>query len=73
MLLSTIVAVSVAAQSTPAPDGNSSPTPSAEKKMACCEMMAKGKGCCCCKVMDAESPSKDGSNPESDDSKGHVH
>lgn len=73
MILSTIIAVSVATQSAPAPVSKSSPAPAAEKKMACCEMMAKGNGCCCCKDMAAESPSNQGANQENDDAKGHAH
>ena len=37
--------------------------PAAEKKMACCEKMAKGEGCSCCKDMGKkdEAPKAGGS------------
>jgi hypothetical protein len=73
MILSTLIAASVAAQVAPAPESKSAPAPAAEKKMACCEMMAKGEGCCCCKDKAAKDPSKDAGTGGSDDSKGHVH
>lgn len=73
MILSTVIALSVAAQSAPAPEAKSSPAPAAEKKMACCEMMAKDKGCCCCKDMAVESSSKQGESQASEDAKGHAH
>jgi hypothetical protein len=41
--------------------------------MVCCEMMAKGNGCCCCKDMATESPSNQGGNQESDNAKGHAY
>jgi hypothetical protein len=72
MILSTIIAASVATQSAPAPGSNSSPVPAAEKKMVCCEMMAKGNGCCCGKDMAAGSQSKPGGNQESDNAKEHA-
>lgn len=73
MMLTALIAASVAAQSAPAPELKSSPAPSAEKKMACCETMAKGKGCCCCKDMDAQTPDKDVGDNGSDDPNGHAH
>ncbi len=73
MILSTLIAASVAAQPAPAPESKTSPAPAAEKKMACCEKMAKGQGCCCCKDMGAESPDKDGGSHGNDDANGHAH
>lgn len=41
-----------ASQTSPAtPAAAPAPQPAAEKKMACCEKMAKGEGCSCCKDM----------------------
>lgn len=51
MLVSTLIAATVAAQPAPAPQPAAAPTPAAEKKMACCDKMAKGEGCDCCKDM----------------------
>jgi hypothetical protein len=51
MILSTLIAAAVASQSAPAPQSASAPAPATEKKMACCEKMAKGDGCECCKGM----------------------
>jgi hypothetical protein len=73
VILSAMIAASVAAQSAPAPVLKSSPAPAAEKKIACCEMMAMGQPCCCCKDMSGESLSKDAGNPKADDGKGHAH
>ena len=48
MIASTLIAATVAAaQPAPAPQPMAAPAPSAEKKMACCEKMAKGEGCAC--------------------------
>lgn len=70
MIFSTLIAASVAAQSAPAPEAKSAPAPAAEKKMACCEMMAKGEGCCCCKGMSEQGAGKkDGG----DGAEGHAH
>jgi hypothetical protein len=55
MIVSTLVAASVAAQPAPAPKPMAAPAPTAEKKMACCEKMAKGEGCACCKDMAKDS------------------
>ncbi|MDP2129920.1 MAG: hypothetical protein U0975_08330 [Erythrobacter sp.] len=73
MIFSTLVAATVAAQPAPTPELNSSPAPAAEKKMACCEMMAKGESCCCCKGKSTESPVEAGEESGSDDAKGHAH
>ena len=54
MIVSTLIAASVAAQAAPAPQPTAAPAPPAEKKMACCEKMAKGEGCACCKDMARE-------------------
>ena len=53
MIVSSLIAASVAAaQPAPAPQPTAAPAPAAEKKMACCDKMAKGEGCSCCKDMD---------------------
>ena len=55
MIVSSLVAAAVAAtQPAPAPQPMAAPAPAAEKKMACCEKMAKGEGCECCKDMKPE-------------------
>ena len=48
-----IASIALAASQTPAttPAVAPAPQPAAEKKMACCEKMAKGEGCSCCKDM----------------------
>ena len=56
MIVSTLIAATVAtAEPTPQPLPTAAPAPAAEKKMACCEKMAKGEGCDCCKGMDQKS------------------
>ena len=52
MIVSTLIAATVAAQPAPAPAPAATPAPAAEKKMACCDKMANGEGCDCCKGMD---------------------
>ena len=60
MIVSTLIAASVATQPVPAPQPMAAPAPAADKKMACCEKMAKGEGCACCKDMsDARSAPAD--------------
>lgn len=59
MIVSTLMAAAVAAQPTPAQEPAAVTVPAAEKKMACCEAMAKGEGCACCKDM-----GKQGEHPE---------
>ena len=55
MIISTLIAATVAAAQ-PAPTAQATPaTPAAEKKMACCEKMAMGEGCDCCKDMDKKA------------------
>jgi hypothetical protein len=55
MIVSTLIAATVAtAQPAPAPQPTAAPAPAAEKKMACCEKMATGEGCECCKGMKHE-------------------
>ena len=39
-----------------------------DKKMACCEKMAKGEGCACCKDKTAEAPA-----PSGEGHSGHDH
>ena len=51
MIVSTLLAASVAVQPASAPQPKAAPAPVAEKKMACCAKMAKGEGCACCKDM----------------------
>ena len=52
VIVTTLIAATVAAaEPTPAPPPAVAPAPAAEKKMACCEKMAKGEGCACCKDM----------------------
>jgi hypothetical protein len=52
MIVTTLVAATVAAaEPTPAQQPAAAPAPAAEKKMACCDKMAKGEGCDCCKGM----------------------
>jgi hypothetical protein len=51
MIVSSLIAASVAAQTAPAPQPAATSAPAAEKKMACCDKMAKGEGCPCCKDM----------------------
>lgn len=78
MILSTLIAASIAAQAAPppapvpVPESKPSPAPATEKKMACCDTLAKGQGCCCCTEMAAEGAAKDAS-PGSDASMGHTH
>lgn len=60
MIVLTLVAAGVAAQPAPAPEPKAAPTPAAEKKMACCDKMAKGEGCACCKGMDKDDHGKHG-------------
>ena len=50
MIVSTLIAATVAAaEPVPAPPPAAAPAPAADKKMACCDKMAKGEGCDCCK------------------------
>jgi hypothetical protein len=52
MIASTLIAATVAAaQPAPMPQPAAAPAPAAEKKMACCDKMAKGEACGCCKDM----------------------
>ena len=62
MIVSTLIAASVATQPAPPPQPTAAPAPAAEKKMACCEKMAKGDGCDCCKGMEGKDAgaAKDG-------------
>lgn len=73
MIVSTLIAASVATQTAPAQESKVSSEPAAEKKMACCEMMAKGNGCCCCKDEGAESHGKESAGQGSDDASEHAH
>lgn len=49
MIVTTLIATTVAVQAAPAPQPAIRPALTADKKMACCEKMAKGEGCACCK------------------------
>jgi hypothetical protein len=65
MIVTTLLAATVAAAEPQAPvQPAAAPVQAAEKKMACCEKMAKGEGCDCCKDMDGKSkeaaPAHDG-------------
>lgn len=63
MIVSALMAAAVAAQQAPASQPEPRPAPSAEKKMACCEKMKSGEGCCCCKGMEKDNaPSMDHGN-----------
>ena len=62
MIVSSLIAASVAAQPAPTPQPSSAPAPAAEKKMACCEKMAKGDGCACCKDMSKDGHGERGMN-----------
>lgn len=48
MIVSTLMAAAVAVQPAPRSQPDPAPAPAAEKKMACCDKMRNGKGCCCC-------------------------
>ena len=70
MIVATLLAATVA---TAAPDAAAQPSPTApatEKKMACCEKMAKGEGCDCCKDMGGKAKDA-GSSHEGHDNHAH--
>lgn len=71
MIISTLMAAAVAAQPTPAPQSTKSAAPAAEKEMACCDKMATGEGCACCKDMD--QPGRGADAPSPGDADGHNH
>lgn len=63
MIVSSLIAATMTAtQPAPAPQPTAAPAPAAEKKMACCEKMAKGEGCECCKGMGKKSHGEHGSD-----------
>lgn len=62
IVLSLIAASAAASQPAAAPQPTATPAPTAEKKMACCENMAKGEGCECCKGMKHEDKAAPGGN-----------
>ena len=70
MIVSTLIAASVASQPAPAPKSMATPAPVAEKKMACCEKMAKGEGCACCKDMAEDNH---GMKTGADKASNHAH
>ena len=58
-----IATLALAASQSPSTTPMAAPAapPAAEKKMACCEKMAKGEGCSCCKDMGKkDAAAKDG-------------
>ena len=63
MIVSTFIAATVAAaapQATPAPEAGHADHKAmqhGDKTMACCEEMAKGEGCSCCKAKDDKADS----------------
>lgn len=73
MIVSTLIAASLAAQPAPAPAPEAKEAPAAEKKMACCENMAKGEGCCCCKGKKAEGSDKEHAGHMNGETGGHAH
>jgi hypothetical protein len=71
MIVTTLIAATVAAaEPAPAPQPAAAPAPAAEKKMACCDKMAKGEGCDCCKGMGDHAKS---AAPAPDAHGGHDH
>ena len=68
MIASTLIASAVAAAQpqaappAPAPHADHAAMDHGDKKMACCEKMAKGEGCACCKDKTAEAPKAEGHN-----------
>lgn len=69
MIVTTLIAATVAgAQPAPKAEPVAAPAPTAAKKMACCEKMAKGEGCCCCKD---EAKAKAGTADEHAGHEGH--
>jgi hypothetical protein len=61
MIASTLIAATLAAaQPAPMPQTASPAAPAAEKKMTCCDKMAKGEGCDCCKDMGKEGHGEHG-------------
>ena len=57
MIISTLIAATVAAaQPAPAPHARRYPDSQGREEMACCEKMAKGEGCACCKDMGKPTP-----------------
>jgi hypothetical protein len=60
MIVTTLLAVTVAAAEPTAPAQPAAPFGSAaEKKMDCCEKMKKGEGCDCCKDMEKTDAAHD--------------
>ena len=61
MIVSTLIAASVAAaEPAAAPQPAAAPAPPAEKKMACCDKMKKGDGCSCCTGMGKDGHAEHG-------------
>ena len=51
-MITTLIAATLSAAEPAVPaQPAAAPAPAGEKKMACCEKMAKGEGCDCCKDM----------------------
>ena len=55
MIVTTLIAATVAAQTAPPVLPATAVAPAAEKEMACCEKMAKGDSCDCCKGNDGNA------------------
>jgi hypothetical protein len=73
MIVSTLIAASVASQPAPAPKPKATLVPTAEKKMACCEKMAKGEGCACCKDMAENGHGEHGMKDAGERAGKHAH
>ncbi|HVF61038.1 MAG TPA: hypothetical protein VNJ70_14620 [Thermoanaerobaculia bacterium] len=74
MIVLHLIAAPVAvAEPAPAAQPAVAPAPSAEKKMACCDKMAKGDGCACCKDMDKKHHGDHGTNQGAEGSGAHAH
>lgn len=72
MIVSTLVAATIAAaQPAPPPQPMAAPAPAGEKKMACCEKMAKGEGCGCCKDMAKDGHGERGMTSGGEGNAGH--
>lgn len=73
MIVSTLLAASLAAQPAAVPAAGAKEAPVAERKMACCENMAKGEACCCCKGKKAEGSDKEHAGHTGGETGGHAH
>ncbi len=73
MIISALIAASLASQPAPAPKQMAAPAPTAEKKMAGCEKMAKGAGCACCKDMAKNGHGEHGMKDACEKAGEHAH